>query len=241
MQDRYTGDIGDFGKLGLLRQLPPAGLSIGVNWYRTPDETHNSDGLHIGYLKDEVFRACDPALWSALGGIVNSGKREIALLEQANILDAVYFSKLLDSSAGDKPTRSAVRRVWQEQALQALQGCDIVFVDPDNGLMVPSADGTAKSNKFVLPYELAEYYRNGSSVIYYQHKARRPDDFYIEQHKDLISSGAFPGAKGLGLKFTKTSLRYYFFILRPEHQALVSDCVKQMMRTPWKHCFEQIL
>ena len=35
MQNRYTGDIGDFGKLGLLRQLSRTGLSIGVNWYRT--------------------------------------------------------------------------------------------------------------------------------------------------------------------------------------------------------------
>ncbi|MGN1144419.1 MAG: hypothetical protein ACI4SU_07600 [Anaerovoracaceae bacterium] len=48
MQNRYTGDIGDFGKLGLLRQLSGAGFSIGVNWYLTPDESHNGDGRHIG-------------------------------------------------------------------------------------------------------------------------------------------------------------------------------------------------
>ena len=93
MQDRYTGDIGDFGKLGLLRQLASTGLSIGINWYRTPDETHNSDGLHIGYLQKEQFRACDPDLWSALGRIVSSGKREITALEQCAILDAAYFGK----------------------------------------------------------------------------------------------------------------------------------------------------
>ena len=38
MQDRYTGDIGDFGKLGLLRVLQAQGLTIGVNWYLTPDK-----------------------------------------------------------------------------------------------------------------------------------------------------------------------------------------------------------
>jgi len=31
MQNRYVGDIGDFGKLGLLRVLSSNGLSIGVN------------------------------------------------------------------------------------------------------------------------------------------------------------------------------------------------------------------
>ena len=241
MQDRYTGDIGDFGKLGLLRQLASTGLSIGVNWYRTPDETHNSDGLHIGYLQKKEFRSCDPVLWSALGQIVSSGKREITALEQRGVLDAIYFGRLLDSSSGDKITRQAVRMDWHAQALQALQGCDIVFVDPDNGLMVPSADGTAKSNKFVLPYELAEYYREGTSIIYYQHKARRPDEFYIDQHRQLVSSGAFPGATSLGLKFTKTFLRYYFCAIRPEHVKAFTTCVQQMMQSPWQYCFEQIL
>ena len=241
MQDRYTGDIGDFGKLGLLRQLASAGLSIGVNWYRTPDETHNSDGLHIGYLQKQEFRLCDPALWSALGQIVSSGKREIAALEQCGVLDASYFGRLLDSSSGDKIARQAVRMEWHRQALQALHGFDIVFVDPDNGLMVPSADGTAKSNKFVFPYELAEYYHAGASIIYYQHKARRPDEFYIDQHQQMVSSGAFPCATSLGLKFNKTSLRYYFCAIRPEHTKAFTTCVRQMMQSPWQYCFEQIL
>lgn len=35
MQNRYTGDIGDFGKLCLIRVLQLAGLSISVNWYLT--------------------------------------------------------------------------------------------------------------------------------------------------------------------------------------------------------------
>lgn len=241
MQDRYTGDIGDFGKLGLLRQLVSTGLSIGVNWYHTPDETHNSDGLHIGYLQKNEFRSCDPALWSALGQIVSSGKREIAALEQSGVLAATYFGRLLHSSSGDKIERQAVRMEWHRQALQALHGCDIVFVDPDNGLMVPSADGTAKSNKFVLPYELAEYYHACASIIYYQHKARRPDEFYTNQHRQLVYSGAFPGATCLGLKFTKTSLRYYFCAIRPEHVKAFTTCVQEMMSSPWQYCFEQIL
>lgn len=59
MQNRYTGDIGDYGKLGLLRVLRASGLTIGVNWYLRPDEGHNDDGRHMGYLKDESDRSCD--------------------------------------------------------------------------------------------------------------------------------------------------------------------------------------
>ena len=35
MQDRYAGDIGDYGKIALLKALQVQGLSIGVNWYKT--------------------------------------------------------------------------------------------------------------------------------------------------------------------------------------------------------------
>ena len=237
MQNRYTGDIGDFGKLGLLRQLSQTGLSIGVNWYLTPDETHNGDGRHIGYLKKADFRACDEQLWSALGQIVGSGKREVSALERADILRAAFYSRILDFAGADKTERQEVRWEWHNRAMYQLQNCDIIFVDPDNGLIVPSANGTGKSNKFVLPFELAEYYRAGTSVIYYQHKARRPDEFYTAQNKQLIDSGAFPNAEGLGLKFKTTSQRYYFFLMQPRHTAIITSCVKRMMETPWKNHF----
>ena len=34
MQDNYVGDIGDYGKYGLLRNVTAAGLRLAVNWYR---------------------------------------------------------------------------------------------------------------------------------------------------------------------------------------------------------------
>jgi hypothetical protein len=90
----------------------------------------------------------------------------------------------------------------------------------------------------VLAEELANYYAQGSSVIYYQHKARRKDDFYGKQHEELIHRAEFPGAAGLGLKFLKTSQRYYFFILQPRHRKVVEETVNEMAQGPWKEYFE---
>ena len=81
MQDRYAGDVGDFLKLGLLRALT-AGVDaprLGVNWYRTADESHNADGKHIGYLEPSnrhhrTLRACDPDLMARLDGVVRSDR-----------------------------------------------------------------------------------------------------------------------------------------------------------------------
>ena len=240
MQNRYAGDIGDFGKLGLLRALQTDGLSVGVNWYLTPDESHNSDGRYVQYLRKNSYRDCDDSLWDALKVIVDSGDRSVFSLQESGILEAAFFSELLDFSGRTKPERDAARQDWHRKALNALSGVDVVFADPDNGLLVPSAVGTAKENKFVKLEELQDYYRQGSSVVYYQHKARRPDAFYTEQHRRLLQRFGAEDSLGFGLKFVTTSQRYYFFIMQPQHKLSVSSAVHHMLDTPWNNHFDYL-
>ena len=207
MQDRYTGDIGDYGKLGMLRCLAAAGFRVGVNWYRTPDEDHNEDGRFTQYAHDNTYRDCDPQLWASLAQILDTKQRRVESLETPDILDAVFYNEPLDFRKVSFLEREGKRADWHRRALAALNGCELVFVDPDNGLMVPSARRSKKANKYVLPEELFNYYQQGASVIYYQHKARRQDSFYTDQHNKLLQDERIQGAKGLGLKFTRTSLR----------------------------------
>ena len=104
------GDVGDFGKYGLLRALcmptddRGAALRLGVVWYLTSDETHNNDGRHIGYLQPtsknlQTFRACDPGLYDALADIVGGDARNVSAIRQQRVLpdDTVYYERLLDS------------------------------------------------------------------------------------------------------------------------------------------------
>ena len=237
MQNRYTGDIGDYGKLGLLRVLQLSGLKIGVNWYLVPDEKHNHDGRHVGYLANECYRSCDPELWAELKHIVQSGAREVQALQSDQILKAVFYTELLDFSEKTKAERKARRATWHENALKTLCGQDVVFLDPDNGLIVPSAAGTRRENKYVLTNEIADYFLQGASVIYYQHKARKPDSEYTEQLRILMDNPAFQGAACLGLKFKTTSQRYYFFILQPRHQERIEHAVHSMLTSDWKRHF----
>lgn len=223
--------------LGLLRALNSAGLTIGVNWYLIPNESHNDDGCHTAYLNNEQYQACDKQLWSELKRIVGSKQRKISALENGDILQATYYSKLLDFSGKTKAERTNLRSEWHKEATVVLNNTDILFVDSDNGLIVPSTEGTVKASKYVEPQELADYYSQGPSVIYYQHKARRNDTFYIEQHKRLLSCPAFDGTTGLGLKFVTTSQRYYFFIIHPKHKDIINEQIQQMMNTSWKDHF----
>lgn len=237
MQNRYTGDIGDFGKLGLLRVLQKEGLSIGVNWYLVPDETHNGDGRHIQYLMNENVGQCDMTLWTELKHIVSSGDRAVSALQKDSILKAAFYSEPLDFTGESRPGRAEKRKTWHNAALNLLRGTDVVFVDPDNGVLVPSAEGTRRENKFVRTEELEAYYRGGSSVIYYQHKARKPDAFYSEQHAHILRQINLIESDGLALKFKTTSQRYYFFIMQPYHREKISDAVRRMLASKWSDHF----
>ena len=155
MQNRYSGDIGDFSKLGLLRALIPCGLPIGINWYLVPDETHNSDGRHVKYLEKDAFRKCDERLWHELGQIVHEKRRSVQALQAQSILPAIHYSAVLDFSGMDKSEREIKRRKWHEQALNQLSKAAIVCADPDNGLVVPSAKGTARENKYMIVVQKA--------------------------------------------------------------------------------------
>ena len=123
--------------LGLLRALNSAGLTIGVNWYLIPNESHNDDGCHTAYLNNEQYQACDKQLWSELKRIVGSKQRKISALENGDILQATYYSKLLDFSGKTKAERTNLRSEWHKEATVVLNNTDILFVDSDNGLIVP--------------------------------------------------------------------------------------------------------
>lgn len=48
MQDKYVGDIGDYGKFGLLRAISTSGLSLAINWYKTGPESEKGNGQNDG-------------------------------------------------------------------------------------------------------------------------------------------------------------------------------------------------
>ena len=81
MQNRYTGDIGDYIKYALLRAISP-GIKLGVAWYLYPDEGHNSDGKHVQCINDpQRWRHLYPELFDALKCIV-AGDRSVSADEQ---------------------------------------------------------------------------------------------------------------------------------------------------------------
>ena len=162
MQERYLGDSHDFLKFAFLRHLHRAGgWRVGLNWYLTHptevDRADNNDGEKRHHLKGGKWLGLDPELLEALRPFDVRANRKIADFERSGILPGGtgYFSELL---------RADSRPGWHDRALQALAPCELVFLDPDNGLQVKSM--TARTApKYALYAETLDYFRAGKIVI----------------------------------------------------------------------------
>ena len=167
MQNRYVGDIGDFGKYGLLRHMtgmgetsPPGDpLRLGVVWYLFPDELPKEpgkgDGKFIDYLRnpkprDSKLRDCDSYLYNELLKIVIQEKdRRVLRVQGSGILspDTLYYDQCLSYEPGESgDTRKLRRAEWLNSALEATKEADLVFVDPDNGIAIPDNGGANQAD-----------------------------------------------------------------------------------------------
>jgi hypothetical protein len=246
MQNRYVADVGDFGKYGLLRWIARANLRLGVNWYLTPDESHNQDGKHLSYLKNEIagFKECDEALFRCLFEIVENDLRAVESVRKANILpaDTVFYNEVLDLSMETQHAeRSRLRQVWHKRALQSLENCEIIFLDPDYGLEVSSVTLTSrKGNKYVGCNELEDYFVRQKSVILYNHRERKREDIYLDKFRRLKQKAVYQAADVFGLKFLRGTLRDYIFLLQPEHAEKVKRQCDLILETAWNRHFVRL-
>lgn len=240
MQNRYAGDVGDFGKIGLLRSLSSSNLKVGVNWYLVFDEVHNDDGKHTGYLRDSKFVGCDDELLGKLGCMVYGNQRSISAIENMNLIaNAAYYSEeLLPPQSGG----SAFRYHWHRNALNRLEDTDIVFLDPDNGLLPKSvAKGSSKSIKYIFEEEIIDYYLAGHSVVFYNHRCRLDEDTYLDRFQTFFHCQSLCNACSFGVKYVRGTTRDYFFLVHSKHLEQAKKAIAHMLSSNWDQHFKCLL
>jgi hypothetical protein len=232
LKNQYVGDIGDYTKLGLMRAIQETGLSIGINWYLTPND-NRPDGRHIQYLSAECDTP-DIVLYNTLKHIVGSDLRLVAELEQSNLLsNTVYFNDLLDFS--NYPDKKQFRDAWHKKALSALGHQQIVFLDPDNGLEVKSAKPySMNGNKYATYQEVADYFIGGASVIVYNHRDRTSEAQYIERLTRFRQIEGTSSAYIFCLRASRFSVRDYLFITQAAHIGRLKESIGKMLCTGWE-------
>ena len=179
MQDRYTADVGDFAKLGLLRVIADH-HSLGVLWYRVPDEGNNSDGKHHGYLERPSNRALDPGLFDLLRQVRTRSPRTVRDLSPA-LPDASFVEEYV-------PPGIMSRAKWFSQSKDALRGKETIFLDPDNGIASEKlAKGSRKAVKSVFMTEVELLHQAGHSLVIYHHATRHQKGVTVSQQAEQLA------------------------------------------------------
>lgn len=255
VQDRFVGDIGDFGKYGLLRALTGLWdwkrggplpehkrLSLGVVWYRNDTDTRSGDGKYINYLnklnKLDEYKPCDPKLFDCLASTIRTNERKISSIEQAGILggNTVYYDKMKD---------------WMNDAesLERIQEQRIIFLDPDNGLATPTMERKREySPKHVHIKEIDSFLQYEQTVVIYHHLGRTGLEEgrnchslqmrdWAKRINDELSPPVFPRV----LWYRRGTARAFFILPARQHSTDIDARLSRMLDGPWACHFTQLM
>jgi hypothetical protein len=173
LKDQYFGDVNDYRKYGLLRALlAGSGLSLLVAWMLTRDDGGRDGGCRSFMKKPERWRHHDPELYDGLS-VFQDSSPEVSLIQCSGLLPHASFH------SEPVPDGRLRRDSWQSGLLEAASSVDLVFLDPDNGVEVPSVPiGCRDSSKYLSWSEIEHLWGIGCSLLIYQHYPRRPRETF---------------------------------------------------------------
>src|SRR5208337_3408745 len=127
-------------------------------------------------------------------------RRELFAIETAGILPAAtFFSAQIPCECKPYSSRPMERCRWFSAALAAVAGCDLVLVDPDNGIATANLKLTSRrAGKSITIDELKALVQPGRCVLVYHHQTRFRGGHQAEmtdlavrlQHAGIRVSGA---------------------------------------------------
>lgn len=252
MQNKYVGDVGDFGKHGLLRFLsgmtdverPEPNMKLGLVWYLFHDEIHNNHGDQTAFLnrtpRDDKheYRECDPCLWETLRDLVHrEDARCVHCAQLAGIFPEkteYYGTPLYYMPEMNPARRRELREFWFGQALQATQDAELVYVDPDTGIGRDALKYQAKGPKYTYVSDLQAIWERGQSLVVYHHLGMTKGGA-----EDMTRAAAARIREGLGtepisLLFHPGGCRVFYVVPRPEHKGLIRERVDRFLKFGWE-------
>ncbi len=179
MKNQYFADINDYRKYGILKSF--CDLKIFVCWMLTKNDGR-TDGNFIKYIsRQSTYRQFDPLLFDALDLSISSGNRNTQFCEkQLLIPGAGYYNTVLTDSLIERQT-------YFSFLFDAIKQYQLVFLDPDNGLEVKSVrKGSKDSSKYIYYDEVDSIYKQGCSLLIYQHFIRENRAHFIKRISSML-------------------------------------------------------
>ncbi len=242
MKEQYVGDIGDFGKMLLLKHLASLGFKIGINWVLTKDDD-GTDGKHRDYPWFGVRHKVNNPLYPKRSK-PDDGRDCLACSTDEGMLKEIAqcavkprgcrkiqdLERVLTEVLPDKP--AFFREVYQDgddrkskniSALAEFGGTDLTFFDPDNGLSFQEPQ-RGKSPKHIYLDELLTYWAECKSLLLYHHWGRpKGGNLPIIEGIQSRLENELKGSTLFTCTFRRGSTRTYFLAVHPAHSGRTPD------------------
>lgn len=172
MRDQYAGDVSDVLKFAFLRVLAGEDRTLGIAWYYSPVDDGRPDGRHLEWRDEAAWRLLDEVLHT---GLATLPERSIAALERAAIWPpgALFHREPIPLRGG--------RSAWGTRKRSKLDGADIIFLDPDNGI----GDETQKHATFS---EIRLLRRPGRAIVFISFPRRMKHDAQLRQLHERLAN-----------------------------------------------------
>jgi hypothetical protein len=177
-----------------------------------------TDGGFRSYLENPyAWMKYDPQLFADLAALLQTAPSPtVSLIERSSILPRTrFYPEVVNDRLVDRIT-------WRRGLLDLAKAADIVFVDPDNGIEIPSKPiGHKNSSKYVAWQEIRDLWQMGCSIIIYQHFIRERRTKFAARMKSELS-------KNTGAKFIealRTPHVLFLLVAQPQYETLFQEAV----------------
>ncbi len=186
MQQRYLGDIHDFQKFIFIKFLSSAlKKKIGLNWYLVnpkkigEKEVRKKDGEKRYFLQKNEFKNIDRKIYEECVKLELVKFRNIKTFTKETHLNqyVCFFNKTIPLLNREK---------WLDDSLIFFKKKDVIFLDPDNGLLKNNKSKKI-SLKYVLVSEIETYLSKKKTVIFTQFQSfNKKNIVYLKEIKNYL-------------------------------------------------------
>tara|TARA_B100000963_G_scaffold314169_1_gene292562 strand:- start:120 stop:845 length:726 start_codon:yes stop_codon:yes gene_type:complete len=186
MQQRYLGDIHDFQKFVFVKFLSRAfKQKVGLNWYLVDPkkigekEVNKKDGEKRYFLQKKEFKKIDRNIYDEFMKLKSIKSRNISTFTKSTHLGQYvsFYNKTIPLFNREK---------WLADSLNFFKSRDIIFLDPDNGLL-KKKKSKKLSLKYILVDEIELYLLKNKTIIFTQFQSfNKTNIIYLDEIKNYL-------------------------------------------------------
>ena len=202
MQERYLGDIHDFMKFNFLEFISKKiNQKIGLNWYLIDpknigkSELSLNDGEQRSFILKDKYTNTNERLVDELQSLRKRSNRLII-----NYTKNTYLNNYVNFY--NKKLTISNRLKWFKDSMLFFKNNDVLFLDPDNGLIVESESKSSKrSIKYISYQEIKDLYDLGKTIFFCQFQS------FSINHKTMLKEKLSKIYKNTSIKIKSPIIR----------------------------------